>query len=413
MLAWLAVPGEDYARAVEADVDVTAYSVAQVEEIAAAARSVGVRARVQLKVDTGLSRGGATARGLAARWWRPPPTPSRPAPSQVTGIWSHFACSDEPDHPANDAQEKAFVAGAQVVDAVGIEPEVRHLSNSAGALLRPWSAYDLVRCGIASYGLSPAPDVRHRRRARAGAGDDGARPARAWSSGCPPARASPTATPGPPRGTPPSAWCRSGTATGCRATPPRRRTSWPAGAQRLVAGRVCMDQLVVDLGDDRGSPAGDEVVLFGTGADGAPTAQDWAEACGTISYEIVTRIGGRFVRRHVSAKGLVELMQHRQWLRLAAAGAGATAAAVTAGVVVERRVVRSRRAGSPGADELGALRSKPITVRPRRRGAPARRGRRGRAVRRRGREDQPRRGSRGCAARTRPTRPSCSCTATR
>ena len=110
------------------------------------------------------------------------------------------------------------------------------------------------------------------------------------------------------------------------------------GKQRPVAGRVCMDQLVVDLGDDA-LAAGDEVVLFGDGRDGAPTAQDWAEACGTISYEIVTRIGGRFVRRHVSAKGLMDAMSKRRWLGLAAAGAGAAAAAVTAGVVVERRVV--------------------------------------------------------------------------
>ena len=77
------------------------------------------------------------------------------------------------------------------------------------------------------------------------------------------------------------------------------------GKQRQVAGRVCMDQLVLDLGDDE-LAAGDPVVLFGSGRDGAPTAQDWAEACGTISYEIVTRIGGRFVRRHVSSKGLMD-----------------------------------------------------------------------------------------------------------
>jgi len=77
-----------------------------------------------------------------------------------------------------------------------------------------------------------------------------------------------------------------------------------AGARRRIAGRVCMDQFVVDLGDDT-AEAGDPVVRFGDGRDGAPTAQDWAEACGTISYEIVTRIGGRFVRRHVSAKGLM------------------------------------------------------------------------------------------------------------
>ena len=66
-----------------------------------------------------------------------------------------------------------------------------------------------------------------------------------------------------------------------------------------------MDQFVVDLGDDT-ARAGDPVVLFGDGRDGTPTAQDWAEACGTISYEIVTRIGGRFVRRHVSTKGLMD-----------------------------------------------------------------------------------------------------------
>jgi alanine racemase len=78
-----------------------------------------------------------------------------------------------------------------------------------------------------------------------------------------------------------------------------------AGAQRQIAGRVCMDQFVVDLGDDT-AQTGDPVVLFGDGRDGAPTAQDWAEACGTIAYEIVSRIGGRFVRRHVSTKGLMD-----------------------------------------------------------------------------------------------------------
>jgi alanine racemase len=71
-----------------------------------------------------------------------------------------------------------------------------------------------------------------------------------------------------------------------------------AGRRRPVRGRICMDQFVVDLDDDKAA-AGDPVVLFGTGRDGEPTAQDWAEACETISYEIVTRIGGRFARRYV------------------------------------------------------------------------------------------------------------------
>ena len=71
-----------------------------------------------------------------------------------------------------------------------------------------------------------------------------------------------------------------------------------AGRRRTVAGRVCMDQFVLDLGDDAAA-AGDEVVLFGPGDDGEPTAQDWADATGTISYEIVTRVGPRVPRVYV------------------------------------------------------------------------------------------------------------------
>jgi alanine racemase len=302
ILTWLAVPGEDYTRAVERDVDVTAYSVRQVRDIASAARSVGVRARLQLKVDTGLSRGGATEAGWPAVVGAAAEAEQDGA-VQVVGVWSHFACSDEPDHPANDAQEKAFVQALKVVDAVGIEPEVRHLSNSAGALLRPWSAYDLVRCGIASYGLSPAPAV-------VGSVELGLVPAMT-------ARARLAMVKRLPAGASVSyghTWtARRDTTVGLVPVGygdgvPRHASSKAhalvAGGQHLVAGRVCMDQLVVDLeGDD--ADEGDTVVLFGSGADGAPTAQDWAEACGTISYEIVTRIGGgRWSRRYVSSSGL-------------------------------------------------------------------------------------------------------------
>ena len=303
ILTWLAVPGEDYTRPIEADVDVTAYSVSQVEEIAAAARLIGVRARVQLKVDTGLSRGGARNEDWP-RLVEAAADAEQLGAIQVVGIWSHFACSDEPDHPSNDAQEKAFVAALKVVDAVGIEPEVRHLSNSAGALLRPWSAYDLVRCGIASYGLSPAPDV-------VTADELGLVPAMT-------ARTRLAMVKHVPAGASVSyghTWTAERDTllglvpAGYGDGVPRHASSaahvLAGGRQRPIAGRVCMDQLVLDLGDDR-LAAGDEAVLFGDGRDGAPTAQDWAEACGTISYEIVTRIGGRFVRRHVSAKGLVD-----------------------------------------------------------------------------------------------------------
>jgi len=75
---------------------------------------------------------------------------------------------------------------------------------------------------------------------------------------------------------------------------------WAAGRRRIVAGRVCMDQLVLDLGDDI-AQVGDEVVLFGPGDDGEPTAQDWADATHTISYEIVTRVGPRVPRVYTGA----------------------------------------------------------------------------------------------------------------
>ncbi|MGA8994896.1 MAG: alanine racemase [Nocardioidaceae bacterium] len=300
ILTWLAVPGEDYAPAVDAGIDLTASSVAQAEAVAAAARSVGRRARVQLKVDTGLNRNGASWadwKGLVEH----AADLEQTGAVQVTGIWSHFACSDEPGHPANDEQEHVFVQALKVVDAVGVAPEVRHLSNSAGTLLRPWSDYDLVRCGIACYGVSPAPDV-------AGAAELGLVPAmtaRARLAMVKRLAAGAGVSYGhswvAPRAT------RVGLVpVGYGDGVPRHASSSAevlvGGVRRPVVGRVCMDQLVVDLGDTPAEP-GDPVVLFGTGADGAPTAQDWAQACGTIAYEIVTRVGGRFTRRQLSRTG--------------------------------------------------------------------------------------------------------------
>ena len=302
VLCWLGVPGEDYAAAVGADLDVTAYSVAELDEIAAGVRFAGRPARVQLKVDTGLSRGGApladwpavvaaARRGEEAGIWR------------VTGVWSHFACSDEPGHPANDEQERVFREALTVAAEAGLQPELRHLANSAAAILRPSSRFDLVRCGIASYGLDPAPGHIP---------DLGLVPAMT-------ARASLSLVRGLAAGSGVSyghTWV-AGSDTTVGLVPvgygdgvPRQAgniaETWVAGKRRPIRGRICMDQFVVDLGGDSAA-AGDDVVLFGSGADGEPTAQDWAEACGTISYEIVTRIGGRMTRRHVdgpqSARG--------------------------------------------------------------------------------------------------------------
>jgi alanine racemase len=295
VLFWLSVPGEDYHAAVEADIDVTAYSVPEVVEVAAAAAAVGRPARLQLKVDTGLGRGGA-----AAQDWpdvvRAAAAAEHAGTVVVSGIWSHFACSDEPDHPANDQQERAFLDAVAIAREAGLAPEVLHLANSAAALTRPTSRFDLVRCGLAAYGLSPVPQLHTSR-------DLGLVPAMTARAGVAVAKRVPAGS-GVSYGhtyvtdrETTLAVVPVGYAEGVLRSASSVAPVLVAGSTRRVAGRVCMDQFVVDVGDDP-VEAGDVAVLFGPGDDGEPTAEDWARACGTISYEIVTRIGGRFARVH-------------------------------------------------------------------------------------------------------------------
>ena len=290
VLCWLGVPGEDYAAAIAADVDVTVYSEAELGEVVAAAAAGA--ARVQIKVDTGLSRGGAPRAdwhglfALAADL-------ERAGRIRVTGIWSHFACSDEPDHPANDAQQAAFEEALAMAASAGLTPEVRHLANSAAAILRPSARYDLVRCGIASYGLDPAPGhtpdlgllpamtaLARLALTKEIAAGDGVSYGHTWHADRP-TRVGLVPV-GYGDGVPRHAGNRAEVLVG--------------ETRRPVRGRVCMDQFLVEVGAD--DDAGDLVMLFGNGLLGEPTAQDWAEWCDTISYEIVTRIGGRFVRRY-------------------------------------------------------------------------------------------------------------------
>jgi alanine racemase len=296
LLCWLAVPGEDLAPAVAADVDVTAYSVDQLDEIVAAAGRAGRTARVHLKVDTGLSRGGASR-----DQWGPLFEAGRKAEAAgavvVAGVWSHLACSDEPQHPANDVQESAFREALDLAAGAGLVPEVRHLANSAGALLRPSVRFDLVRLGIATYGLTPAPAVTS-------SADLGLEPAMTVRG-----RVAMAKDLAPGAGVSYGHTFVADRPMHVALVPmgygdgiPRHASSTAAvqvdGERAPVLGRICMDQFVVEAPH---ADAGDDVVLFGPGRDGEPTAQDWADWCDTISYEIVTRMGGRQQRRWVES----------------------------------------------------------------------------------------------------------------
>ncbi|MDQ1602392.1 MAG: alanine racemase [Actinomycetota bacterium] len=293
ILTWLSGPGERWGDAIRADIDVSASAVWAVEEIAAAARDVDIPARLHLKADTGLSRGGAPAAD-----WADLVDAARKAEAdgvlRVVGLWSHLAYADAPGHPTIARQAEAFLSAVETAERVGVRAEVRHLANSAATLTSPEHHFDLVRPGIAVYGLSPVPDV-------GGPADFGLRPAMTLSGRLVLVKRVPAG---------------SGVSYGHTYVTDRETTVGllplgyadgiprnagnvgpllAAGHRRTIAGRVCMDQVVVDLGDDPAAP-GDEVVLFGTGEDGGPTAQDWAEATGTISYEIVSRIGPRVPR---------------------------------------------------------------------------------------------------------------------
>ncbi|NHC14957.1 alanine racemase [Motilibacter deserti] len=294
LLAWLLAPGEPrLADAVAADVDLSVSAVWGVDEAVAAARAVGRPARLHLKADTGLSRGGATA----ADWDQLVATALRAEADgtvRVVGVWTHLAWADVPDHPTVDKQLDAFAYAVERAERAGARLEVRHAANSAATLTRPDARFDLVRPGLAVYGLSPVPQL-------GGPEAYGLRPAMTLTAKLALVKRVPEG---------------SGVSYGHAYVTPRDTTvglvplgyadgvprhasgSGPvlaAGRRRKVAGRVCMDQFVLDLGDDAAA-AGDEVVLFGAGDDGAPTAEEWAQAAGTISYEIVARLGPRVHR---------------------------------------------------------------------------------------------------------------------
>jgi alanine racemase len=297
LLAWLVAPGEDVAPAVAADVDLGVYGRDGLAVVVAAARATGRTARVHLKADTGLSRGGATPADWPALCEAAAQAEADGAVRAV-GVWSHFAFADGgPDHPVQRRQVGVFREALEVAARAGLRPDVRHLANSAATLTAPDTHFDLVRPGVSVYGLCPVPQL-------GAPADFGLRPAMTLASTV-------ALTKRLPAGSGVSYLHRYTTAreTTVALVPlgyadgvPRAATSCGqvllGGRRRTVAGTVCMDQFLLDVGDDAVA-AGDEVVLFGPGDRGEPTAQEWADLLGTIDYEIVTRVGARVPRVHL------------------------------------------------------------------------------------------------------------------
>lgn len=297
LLTWLWAPHDpDLAECVSRDIDITASAPWQLAQIVDATHATGTGARVQLKIDTGLGRNGATIRD-----W--PALVSQAAELQasgdirITGIWSHFSLADAPSSRANAEQLAVFAEAIAMARAGGLRPGVCHIANSAATLALPGAHFDLVRPGIAVYGISPGGELGPPQdyglipamtlRARL-AGVKEVPAGQGVSYGHEYVTTRPTTLGLVPLGYADGIPRHAGGAGPVLA----------AGQVRPVAGRVCMDQFVLDLGGDPAAP-GDEVVLFGRPDRGEPAAEDWARAAGTIGYEIVTRLGPRIPRRYI------------------------------------------------------------------------------------------------------------------
>ena len=287
IISWLTPPSSDFKKAIELDIDVAIPSLKHLELIVAAGKAVGKKPRVHIEVDTGMTRGGLLGE------WPEFLIAAKGAEIEVVGFWSHFARADEPEEIANQSQMLEFESKLAQLIATGITPKYIHLANSAATLTNPNSHKNIVRLGIAMYGLSP--DVN-----TLGSSQNlELEPAMTLKAEIHLVKRVPAGSPVGYGGTQTTlrdtklAIITIGYADGI----PRNASSaagvFVAGRKAAIIGRVSMDQFVVDLGADSNAVAGEIVEVFG--ANGY-SIDDWAAASGTINYEIVTRIAARVPR---------------------------------------------------------------------------------------------------------------------
>jgi alanine racemase len=298
VLAWLHPPGIDFAPALQGNVEIAVSSVRQLDELLDAVRRTGATATVTVKVDTGLNRNGVSPAQYPAML-----TALRRAVAEeeirLRGLMSHMVFADQPNNSINDVQAQRFSEMLAEARNQGVRFEIAHLSNSSATMSRPDLAFDLVRPGIAVYGLSPVPELGHMglipamtvkcpvvlvKSIRTG---EGVSYGHTWI-----AKQDTTV-----------ALMPIGYADGVFRSLGGRLDVLINGRRRPGVGRICMDQFLVDLGPGQVDVAeGDEAILFGPGTSGEPTAQDWADLLDTIHYEVVTSPRGRITRTYREAE---------------------------------------------------------------------------------------------------------------
>ncbi|HSV86976.1 MAG TPA: alanine racemase [Levilinea sp.] len=281
-------PPERIVLAATENIRVTVYDAGVIEAYAAQLSAAGMTIHVHLKVDSGMGRLGIAPEDGAVflRWL------NEKRQLIVEGLFTHFARSDEPERPETHQQLERFCTLLRAVEESGMRPSIVHAANSAAALYFPESRFDMVRCGIAIYGLSPENEIDGL--------PAGFRPAATWKARLTSVK---TLPPGSgigyghhyiTRGSERIGVISAGYADGFR----RRLGNFVlAGGQRVpVRGGVCMDQCMIALDSVPEAKIGDEVVLIGRQGNSRITAEEVGAEWSTINYEVVCGLANRLPR---------------------------------------------------------------------------------------------------------------------
>lgn len=307
ILTWLYGPDVPFVDLIEADIDVSVSSLTALHGIVTAARKLGRPARIHVKFDTGLGRNGVSP-VLWPEFIAAVSAASSEGAIVVIGAWSHLTFGDVPGHPETREQCDQLDRAVSALERAGVHPQLRHMAATSALVTDSRTHYDLVRPGIGIYGISPVPS--HRSAADLGlwpvmsleaqfANVKPVSAAQGVSYGHGYATVTDSVLGVVPIGYADGIPRHASGVSGVQGAP-----VLVAGANSRVvsvAGRICMDQFVVDLGPGALEQEGGRVVLFGNPARGEPSVEDWADSAGTISYELTTRLGPRVPRNYIDA----------------------------------------------------------------------------------------------------------------
>ncbi|MDO5746871.1 MAG: alanine racemase, partial [Actinomycetaceae bacterium] len=306
MMSWIFPPGARLEQAITADIDISASAPWAIEQAVAAGKKASRTPRIHLKVDTGLSRSGATLSQFEALVASAQQAVMADA-IDVVAVWSHFSSAEDNDPHAEEkthSQLEVFDQAYTMCIDAGINVRMRHIAASSGIIWHPQAHFDMVRAGIALYGLSP----NEKRATHTALGLRPAMTLRARVITVKQVEAGAEVSYNGTWKAPTRRWLAVvplGYADGIPRIVQGEAYVGYAGDGFPIVGRVCMDQVVIDLGEaiSKGEAAGkpplkvgDTVTLFGPGTAGEPTAVDWAQWEQTITYEVTTRLSERIPR---------------------------------------------------------------------------------------------------------------------